>query len=64
MNKFFLVQYSNNATTYDLHEIGHYTQLVWDASHKVGCGMGRCHMAKKDGGLREYFLYVCNYCPM
>ena len=62
-----MVQYGLNGTSYDLHEIGHYTQLVWDATHRVGCGVERCHMAAAEGGrgaLREYFLYVCNYCPM
>ena len=57
------LQYGLNGSSYDLHEIGHYTQLVWDATHRVGCGVQRCHMAA--GTKRqEYFLYVCNYCPM
>jgi Cysteine-rich secretory protein family len=26
----------------NLFEVGHYTQMVWAASHKVGCGFARC----------------------
>ena len=59
------MQYGNNSpAAHDLHDIGHYTQLVWDATHKVGCGVDRCHMELKGGRRQQYFLYVCNYCPM
>jgi len=34
---------------------GHYTQLVWKSSMKVGCGMARC----SDKGQ----IWVCNYDP-
>jgi hypothetical protein len=27
----------------DLHVVGHYTQMVWGATHRVGCGFARCH---------------------
>lgn len=45
-----------------LHVIGHYTQMVNAATHKVGCGLTRC----KSGGPRgkPFYNYVCNYCPM
>ncbi|XP_067007550.1 cysteine-rich secretory protein 3 [Anabrus simplex] len=45
----------------DLYVIGHYSQMVWDATHKVGCGFTKC-----DGGGRHesYYSYVCNYCPI
>lgn len=48
---------SNNLTL-----VGHYTQLVWAASHRVGCGFHKC----PEGGSRNkpYYAYVCNYCPM
>ncbi|XP_046675229.1 cysteine-rich secretory protein 2-like [Homalodisca vitripennis] len=41
-----------------LMKVGHYTQLVWAATHKVGCGFSEC------GGHKKYFSYVCNYCPI
>lgn len=46
----------------DLNVVGHYTQMVWAASHKVGCGLAKC----ASGGPKNkpFFNYVCNYCPM
>ncbi|XP_053384400.1 cysteine-rich venom protein-like isoform X2 [Mercenaria mercenaria] len=35
-------------------EIGHYTQMVWAKSSKIGCGYARCHTTN---------YYVCNYGP-
>ncbi|KAI3364222.1 hypothetical protein L3Q82_011022 [Scortum barcoo] len=37
--------------------IGHYTQVVWYRSNKVGCGMAYCPNSQY-----KYF-YVCQYCP-
>uniref|UniRef100_A0A4Q8K1D9 U86-Liphistoxin-Lth1a_1 n=1 Tax=Liphistius thaleban TaxID=1905330 RepID=A0A4Q8K1D9_9ARAC len=41
--------------------IGHYTQMVWYNSHKVGCGFHYCvqGVVKK-----PFYNYVCNYCPI
>lgn len=39
--------------------VGHYTQLVWAASHKVGCGFAICGSSKT----QIWYNYVCNYCP-
>lgn len=46
----------------ELSVVGHYTQMVWAATHKVGCGLARC----MKGGPRNkpFYNYVCNYCPM
>ncbi|CAG0880032.1 unnamed protein product [Cyprideis torosa] len=56
--------------------VGHYTQMVWATSHKVGCGMHFCPATsnpssnssiKADINLKKrppYFTYVCNYCPI
>jgi hypothetical protein len=46
----------------NLYMVGHYTQLVWATTHKVGCGFQKCER----GGLKgkTYYNYVCNYCPM
>lgn len=40
--------------------VGHYTQLVWATSHKVGCGIAKCK-SKEGNGI--FFNYICNYCP-
>lgn len=45
----------------DLTNVGHYTQLVWSATHKVGCGFAQCRRPYIG---KPYFSYVCNYCPM
>ncbi|XP_019866641.1 ancylostoma secreted protein [Aethina tumida] len=39
---------------------GHYTQLVWADTNKVGCGFA---YYMKDGGYKYQKLYVCNYGP-
>ncbi|NXE46730.1 GLIP1 protein, partial [Casuarius casuarius] len=39
---------------------GHYTQVVWDHSYKVGCAVTLC---KKVGGMKNAALFVCNYAP-
>ncbi|XP_065561922.1 serotriflin-like isoform X2 [Artemia franciscana] len=52
----------------NLFEVGHYTQLVWAATHKVGCGFARCPLKKKAKWRKNmpafYYNYVCNYCPI
>uniref|UniRef100_T1H5I9 SCP domain-containing protein n=1 Tax=Megaselia scalaris TaxID=36166 RepID=T1H5I9_MEGSC len=44
-----------------LKAVGHYTQMVWASTHKVGCGIAKC-MRGPDG--RPFYNYVCNYCPI
>ncbi|NXS98238.1 GRPL2 protein, partial [Jacana jacana] len=39
---------------------GHYTQVVWDYSYKVGCAVTLC---KKVAGIRNAANFVCNYSP-
>ncbi|NWJ01016.1 GLIP1 protein, partial [Crypturellus undulatus] len=39
---------------------GHYTQVVWDHSYKVGCAVAFC---KKVGAIKNAALFVCNYSP-
>ncbi|KFP75697.1 Serotriflin, partial [Apaloderma vittatum] len=37
--------------------IGHYTQVVWYNTYKIGCGVAFCPN-------KEYkYFYVCHYCP-
>ncbi|XP_037081180.1 cysteine-rich secretory protein 2-like [Pollicipes pollicipes] len=43
----------------NLTEVGHYTQMVWYSTHKVGCAWTFCKNAKPT----PYYNYVCNYCP-
>ncbi|CAG0891560.1 unnamed protein product [Darwinula stevensoni] len=43
----------------ELPLVGHYTQLAWASSHRLGCGVAKCNH-----GSKGYFNYVCNYCPI
>ncbi|XP_057349935.1 cysteine-rich secretory protein 2-like isoform X2 [Manis pentadactyla] len=38
--------------------VGHYTQVVWYSSYRVGCGIAYC--PNQD---RLKYYYVCQYCP-
>lgn len=41
--------------------VGHYTQMVWAKSHKIGCGYAVCIIL---GGLGAFSgFFVCNYSP-
>uniref|UniRef100_A0A4Q8K315 U102-Liphistoxin-Lth1a_1 n=1 Tax=Liphistius thaleban TaxID=1905330 RepID=A0A4Q8K315_9ARAC len=41
--------------------VGHYTQMVWFSTHRLGCGF---HYCGPDVAKRPYYSYVCNYCPI
>lgn len=43
-----------NNKKYVFKKIGHYTQMVWAETNRIGCGYKRC---------RDYYLYICNYYP-
>ena len=43
-------------------KVGHYTQMVWSSSHKVGCGFAKC-VGSENSSWKKYYAYVCNYCP-
>ncbi|XP_053458673.1 cysteine-rich secretory protein 2-like [Nycticebus coucang] len=43
---------------YPNRAVGHYTQLVWYSSFRVGCGIAYC---PNQESLKYY--YVCHYCP-
>ena len=47
----------------NLTAVGHYTQLVWAATHRVGCVLNTCKM-RQNGKVLPYYTYICNYCPM
>ena len=56
-----LFHYGRNDNNLTL--VGHYTQMVWAATHKVGCGLNACVM-HQNGKRVPYYTYICNYCPM
>ncbi|KAF7248655.1 Glioma pathogenesis-related protein 1 [Varanus komodoensis] len=41
---------------------GHYTQVVWAASYKVGCAAVYCRLVDR-GKKRNIVILVCNYAP-
>nr|XP_033774539.1 peptidase inhibitor 16-like [Geotrypetes seraphini] len=41
---------------------GHYTQVVWADSMKIGCGEQFCEKVKKSDRQKQFIL-VCNYAP-
>ncbi|XP_021206855.1 cysteine-rich venom protein ENH1 [Bombyx mori] len=43
----------------NLTAVGHYTQMVWATSYKVGCGLAHC----SGGPWGHFYNYVCHYCP-
>ncbi|XP_041071607.1 glioma pathogenesis-related protein 1-like [Carcharodon carcharias] len=43
---------------------GHYTQLAWAKSYKVGCAVSDCPRGIKSSGLKgPGVIFVCNYAP-
>ncbi|XP_031825716.2 venom allergen 3-like [Nomia melanderi] len=48
----------NRLTTNNFSKVGHYTQLVWANSNKIGCGK----IIFKSGQWNNFYL-VCNYGP-
>ena len=56
-----LFHYGRNDNNLTL--VGHYTQMVWAATHRVGCGLNACIM-HQNGKRIPYYTYICNYCPM
>lgn len=42
---------------------GHFTQVVWEESERVGCGMVTCDGRQNAYGTGRVELWVCNYDP-
>ncbi|KAK5644233.1 hypothetical protein RI129_008078 [Pyrocoelia pectoralis] len=57
----------NSEWIYDTQDrgvkVGHYTQMVWADTHKIGCGAVHYTVNKSDGSKWYEFLFVCNYGP-
>ncbi|XP_059060583.1 serotriflin-like [Achroia grisella] len=60
--KTWFLEYKNftyGAPVHNLKAVGHYTQMVWATSHKLGCGLAHC----PGGPWGHFYNYVCHYCP-
>jgi pathogenesis-related protein 1 len=44
-------------------ECGHYTQVVWRNSTRLGCGVASCTTGSPFTGFPRWELWVCNYGP-
>ncbi|MEO7034731.1 MAG: CAP domain-containing protein [Polyangiaceae bacterium] len=42
---------------------GHYTQVVWRDSAKLGCGVTNCSTNSPFNGFPDWQIWVCNYDP-
>ncbi|XP_061495696.1 glioma pathogenesis-related protein 1 [Rhineura floridana] len=56
------VQYYNYATQNCNYVCGHYTQMVWATSYKVGCAVHFCPKVK-GFNIPNAALFICNYGP-
>jgi uncharacterized protein YkwD len=54
--------YATNSCTPN-QQCGHYTQVVWRDSVKLGCGTKTCTTNSPFGGSAPWELWVCNYDP-
>ncbi|NWS23872.1 GLIP1 protein, partial [Polioptila caerulea] len=59
----------NEVTSYDFStntctdKCGHYTQVIWAESYKVGCAVHFCNTVENFPGLFKAAHFVCNYGP-
>jgi len=42
---------------------GHYTQVVWRKSTKLGCAVANCSKNSPFSGFTQWQFWVCNYDP-
>ncbi|XP_062838709.1 glioma pathogenesis-related protein 1 isoform X1 [Anolis carolinensis] len=55
------IKYYDFSTHKCTHVCGHYTQVVWASSYKVGCAVAFCHKVFKGG--ENMGMLVCDYGP-
>ena len=53
--------YTNNACTAE--PCGHYTQIVWRNSEKIGCAVTKCDKVKSIDSEPAGLVFVCEYDP-
>ncbi|NXA45017.1 GLIP1 protein, partial [Nothocercus julius] len=64
-----LSDWFNEVGSYNFHsnscsgQCGHYTQVVWATSYKVGCAVHFCNTVEYFPGLLKAAHFVCNYGP-
>ncbi|TRZ26916.1 hypothetical protein HGM15179_000157 [Zosterops borbonicus] len=64
-----LTSWFNEVSSYDFrtntctHVCGHYTQVVWAESYKVGCAIHFCTTVENFPRLSDAAHFVCNYGP-
>lgn len=62
--------WAGEASQYDLAtgtcsgKCGHYTQIVWRDTQRVGCGVATCRTGSPFQGFSEWEYWVCNYDPI
>gem|GEM_PF-1207103 len=54
--------YANNTCAAN-QQCGHYTQIVWAGSKKLGCGVTSCSQNSPFQGSSNWEFWVCNYDP-
>ncbi|XP_038612064.1 glioma pathogenesis-related protein 1-like [Tachyglossus aculeatus] len=57
------VQYYTYKTRSCTKMCGHYTQVVWATSYKVGCAVQFCPQVSGGKGLTNVAHFICNYGP-
>ncbi|XP_072212472.1 glioma pathogenesis-related protein 1-like [Excalfactoria chinensis] len=64
-----LTDWFNEVRNYDFNtrhctdKCGHYTQVVWATSYKVGCAVHFCHTIHNLQGFNKVAHFVCDYGP-
>jgi hypothetical protein len=54
--------YGGNPDMSGFHDWGHYSQVVWAGTNKVGCATQYCPPGTMFGGMGAWYT-VCNYGP-